>query len=86
MTRFDVETWCAVLSVYPASVANLAILEIALNSDPFPDLGKVVARCQAKMAEAAKAPSQADPAKLSRGRLLEIAKALQIQIEERGHE
>ena len=81
MTRFDVETWCAVLSVYPAAVANLSILEIALNSDPFPDLGKVVAKCQAKMAEQAKVPSQADPAKLSKGRLLEIARALQIQIE-----
>jgi len=82
MTRFDLETWCAVLSVYPAAVANLSILEIALNSDPFPDLGKVVAKCQMKMAERATQPSQADPAKLSRGRLLDIARALQIQIEE----
>ena len=82
MTRFDLETWCAVLSVYPAAVANLSILEIALNSDPFPDLGKVVARCQVKMAERSTQPSQADPAKLSRGRLLDIARALQIQIEE----
>ena len=81
MTRFDVETWCAVLSVYPAAIANLSILEIALNADPFPDLGKVVARCQAKLHEQSKTPTQADPSKLSRSRLMAIAQALQIPIE-----
>ena len=81
MTRFDLETWCAVLSVYPANIANLSILEIALNADPFPDLGKVVARCQAKMHEQSKTPTQADPSKLSKRRLIEIANALQIPIE-----
>ena len=69
------------LSVYPSNIANLSILEIALNADPFPDLGKVVARCQAKMHEQSKTPTQADPTKLSRRRLIEIANALQIPIE-----
>lgn len=82
MTRYDVETWCAVLSVYPASVVNMAVLEIALNSDPFPDLGKVVARCQTKMAERSTTPTQASPEKLSRRRLVEIARALQIRVED----
>lgn len=81
MTRFDVETWCAVLSVYPAAIANLSILEIALNSDPFPDLGKVVAKCQAKAHEQSKLPTQADPSRLSKRKLIEIANALQIPIE-----
>jgi len=80
MTRYDVETWCAVLSVYPADVVNLSVLEIALNSDPFPDLGKVVSRCQATMAERSQVPSQASPEKLSRRRLVEIARALQIDV------
>jgi hypothetical protein len=80
MTRYDVETWCAVLSVYPADVVNLSVLEIALNSDPFPDLGKVVARCQAKMAERSQVPTQASPEKLSRRRLVEIARALEIDV------
>ena len=80
MTRYDVETWAAVLSVYPADVANLSLLEIALNADPFPDLGKVVARCQIKMAERSTQVTQADPAKLSKRVLLEIAKALQVDI------
>lgn len=80
MTPYDVETWCAVLSVYPPAVVNMSVLEIALNSDPFPDLGKVVARCQAKMAERSQVPTQASPEKLSRRRLVEIARALQIDV------
>jgi len=82
MTRFDVETWAAVLSVYPAAVANMAMLEIALNADPFPDLGKVVARCQHKMAERSTQVSQSDPTKLSKRVLLQIAAALQIDLSE----
>jgi hypothetical protein len=80
MTRYDVETWAAVLSVYPADVANLSLLEIALNADPFPDLGKVVVRCQIKMAERSTRVTQADPSKLSKRVLMEIAKALQVDI------
>lgn len=82
MTRFDVETWAAVLSVYPAAVANMAMLEIALNADQFPDLGKVVARCQVKMAERSTQVSQSDPTKLSKRVLLQIAAALQIDLSE----
>ena len=82
MTPFDLETWTAVLSVYPAAVANTAILEIALNADPFPDLGKVVAKCQLKMAERSTQVSQADPSKLSRKVLQQIAAALEIEINE----
>jgi len=81
LTPFVLETWAAVLSVFPAAIANLSILEIALNADPFPDLGKVVSRCQAKMQEQSKLPTQADPSRLSRRKLIEIANALQIPIE-----
>ena len=77
-----VQTCALPICVYPAAVANTAILEIALNADPFPDLGKVVAKCQLKMAERSTQVSQADPSKLSRKVLQQIAAALEIEINE----
>jgi hypothetical protein len=81
MSPFAMETWCAVLSVYPVDVVNMAILQMALGSDPFPDLGKVVARCQRAMASRSTQVTQADPERIGRGTLTKIAAALQMPIE-----
>ena len=48
LTPHAAETWVAVLSVFDPRDVNCAVLEIGLSTDPFPDLGKVVALCDTK--------------------------------------
>ena len=79
-TAFAIETWAAALSVFPPEVVNMAIIEMALSQDPFPDCGKVIAKCQIEMAKRATTPSQADPAKPTIGTVRAVAKALGIKI------
>ena len=81
LSAYAMETWCAVLSVYPAPVVNRAVIEMALGTDPFPDLGKVVAKCQRVLASQSKHVTQADPEKLGAGALKRIAAALQLVVE-----
>lgn len=66
--------------MFPPEVVNMAILEMALSQDPFPDCGKVIAKCQIEMAKRAVTPSQADPAKPTIGTVRAVAKALGIKI------
>ncbi len=75
------DTWCAALSIFPAAVVNRAVLEIALSPDPFPDCGKVIAKCQAEMNKRSNQVTQADPAKPSRGTVNKIAEAFQILVD-----
>jgi len=53
LTPHQLETWTKTLSVFPIQIVNRSILEIGLSEDPFPDLGKIVMRCQ-RMTEAHK--------------------------------
>ena len=80
-TPHQVETWCAVLAVYPPNVARLAVLQMALSPDPFPELGKVVARCQIEMAKRSDQVTQSAADKLSHSVLRRMAANLAIQIE-----
>jgi hypothetical protein len=80
-TIHGMETWCAALSIFPAEVVNRAILEIALAADPFPDCGKVIAKCQAEMNRRSENVTQADPAKPSRGTVNRVAKAFGIKLD-----
>ena len=80
-TPHQVETWCAVLAVYPANVARLAVLQMALSPDPFPELGKVVARCQIEMSKRSDQVTQSAADKLSHSVLRRMAANLAIQIE-----
>ena len=82
MTRFDLETWTAVLSVYPAAVANHAIVEMMLSPDPFPDLGKVVRLCQVRMAKTGQRTGPGNPEALTVRTIQQIAAALEIEINE----
>jgi len=50
-TPHQLATWAAVLGLYPTETVNRAVLTIGLSVDPFPDLAKVVASCQAIEAE-----------------------------------
>jgi hypothetical protein len=45
-TPHQLETWVAVLSVFDPVFVTRACVEIGLSEDPFPDLGKVVTRCE----------------------------------------
>jgi hypothetical protein len=47
LTTFELETWVAGLSVFDTSIVNEAVVRIGLSEDPFPDLGKLVMRCDA---------------------------------------
>jgi hypothetical protein len=47
LTTFELETWVAGLSIFETSVVNEAVVRIGLSEDPFPDLGKLVMRCDA---------------------------------------
>jgi len=80
LTLFALETWCAVLSVYPVEVVNTAVLQMALGQDPFPDLGKVVAKCQRVMASRSNQVTQADPERIGAGTIARIASALQMRV------
>lgn len=46
LTPFGLETWVAALSVFDSGIVSRAVVEIGLSSDPFPDLGKIFARCE----------------------------------------
>ena len=79
-TAFAIETWAAALSVFPPEVVNAAVLDMALSQDPFPDCGKIIAKCQIEMSKKATIPSQADPNKPSTNTIKAVAKALGIKI------
>jgi hypothetical protein len=46
-TPHQLDTWARVLDMFPARTINRAVVKIGLSVDPFPDLAKVVAACQA---------------------------------------
>jgi len=45
-TPHKAETWAAALSIFDPRDANRAILEQGLTEDPFPDLAKIIIRCE----------------------------------------
>jgi hypothetical protein len=55
-------------------------LEIALSMDPFPDCGKVVAKCQVEMQKKTNQVTQADPNKPSKGTVDRVAAAFGIKV------
>lgn len=80
-TAHQLETWLATLSIFPPGIVNRAILEIALSQDPFPDCGKIVARCQIELHKKATVPSQGDPSKPTKGTVDRVAKAFGIVVD-----
>lgn len=46
LTPHQTETWLASLSIFDEAVVNEAIIRIAHSDDAFPDLGKLVMRCE----------------------------------------
>ena len=46
LTVHQAETWCASLSVFEISIVTEVVIRIAHADDPFPDLGKIVTKCE----------------------------------------
>lgn len=79
-TAHKAETWAAALSVYPTKDANRAILEQGLSVDPFPDLSKVLLRCETIRRERQGSTPQGGVAKISAKTIDKIAAILGIEI------
>lgn len=81
LTPFAIETWAAVLSQFDLPVVYEAVLRIGLSEDPFPDLGKLVARCDAIRRQRSGIVSQVDKPQLSSAMVGRVASALGLRIE-----
>ena len=46
LTPHQADTWLASLSIFEEAVVNESIIRLAHSDDPFPDLGKLVMRCE----------------------------------------
>ena len=48
LTAHAAETWVSALSMYSdwPEIVNQAVVEMAVSEDPFPDLGKLLAKCE----------------------------------------
>lgn len=48
LTPHAAETWVSALSIYLSKpeIVHRAIIEMAVADDPFPDLGKLLAKCE----------------------------------------
>ena len=79
LTDHQTETWLAVLSQFPVTAVNRAVLKLGLSSDPFPDLGKIVIKCQRIASTGNYAPGR-DPEVVSNSTLTSVASALQLKV------
>jgi hypothetical protein len=79
LTPFAVETWVAALSVYSTAAVNEAVVRIAMSEDPFPDLGKLVMRCEAIRRRDAGIVTQNDSKTLSDKSIKSIADAMGLK-------
>ena len=79
-TAHKSETWAAALSVYPVKVANRAIIEQGLSPDPFPDLSKILMRCEEIRRELDGSTPQGGVTKISAKMVQQIADRLEIEI------
>jgi len=48
LTPHQLDTWVSALSIYNdrPKIVNRAILELSVSDDPFPDLSKLLAKCE----------------------------------------
>lgn len=80
LTEHQGQTWLASLSTYPVPIAKRALLEAAFCEDPFPELGKIIMRCEVLLKE--RDGKNTDIKVLPMSRLVELANALQVRTEE----
>lgn len=80
LTPYALETWAAVLSTFDPTVVNEAVVRIGLSEDPFPDLGKIVAKCTEITRQRNPQIVNAELPKVSRSTVAKVAEALQLKI------
>jgi hypothetical protein len=78
-TPHQTETWLASLSVFDQKIVNEAILRIAHSDDPFPDLGKLVSKCEQLRRDKAGIVTQGET-KIGSAILNQLAKAWNLEI------
>jgi hypothetical protein len=79
LTPHQAETWAASLSVFDPKIVNEAIIRIAHSDDPFPDLGKIIMRCEFMRRELEGTASQGET-KLGTTTLKLLAEAWGVEI------
>lgn len=71
------------LKIFPSDVVNQAVLELGLSVDPFPDLAKLVARCQMIQHDRDPFVQRGEPNKgPSKALIGQVADALGMQIDQ----
>ena len=81
-TPHQLATWAAVLGLFPTETVNRAVLQLGLSTNPFPDLGKLVAACQ--VIEAEKNPQavrgETSTGRPGKGLVMAAARALGLKV------
>jgi len=81
LTPFELETWIAALSEFDTKIVNEAVVKIGISDDPFPDLGKLVGRCdQIRRAKSGVVRTD-DGKQVGTAMLAKIAKAMGLDYE-----
>jgi hypothetical protein len=76
LTTFELETWVAGLSIFDTAIVNEAVVRIGLSEDPFPDLGKLVMRCDAIRREKTGSVRTGDSKQLGTATIEKLAEAM----------
>lgn len=80
LTPHQMETWVRVLSCFDSDIVTRVVLEIGLSEDPFPDLGKIVQRCEVLRRRRENVEARTDKVQLGDKMLRLIAESLQLKI------
>jgi hypothetical protein len=76
LTTFELETWVAGLSIFETAIVNEAVVRIGLSEDPFPDLGKLVMRCDSIRREKTGMTRTGDSKQLGTATIAKLADAM----------
>lgn len=81
-TPHKIETWQAALCTFDHRDVNLAILQIGLSADPFPDLGKLMIRCETMRRERLGNMPQDGVKILAASTIRKVAETMQLDLPE----
>lgn len=79
LSPHQADTWLASLSIFDEVIVNEAVIRIAHSDDPFPDLGKLVMRCEQLRREKSGTMPQGE-VKLGSATLQQLADAWGVKI------
>lgn len=81
LSPHQAETWAAALSLYAdrPSIVNRAVIELATDEDPFPDLAKLLLKCE-KLRREADGKMPQDSSKLKFSKTEALAKAWGLRL------